>query len=224
MLSFKERESHKTFIIAHRGASAYEYENTLAAFRKAIDLQADAIELDIRKTKDDVLVVHHDAVLKNQIKPISEMTIGEIKDFNVRADYKVAIFEEVLSLCKDKISLDVELKEKGYEQAVVALALHYYKKENLMFSSFDKKTLQAIRTIDSQLCLGYLFYKPTMLKSIPDYVDFLLPNYTLCKAGYLKKLDTLDKPIIIWTIDKNKTKDKFKKKNIYALITNDPQE
>lgn len=52
-----------TLVIAHRGASLAERENTLAAFRRAGVLGADGVELDVRRTADDQLVVHHDAVL-----------------------------------------------------------------------------------------------------------------------------------------------------------------
>ena len=52
-----------TVVIAHRGASRAERENTLAAFERAVTMGADGIELDVRRTADDMLVVHHDAVL-----------------------------------------------------------------------------------------------------------------------------------------------------------------
>jgi glycerophosphoryl diester phosphodiesterase len=50
----------QTLVIAHRGASAYEPENTLAAFEKAIEMKADYIETDVHQTKDSVLVLMHD--------------------------------------------------------------------------------------------------------------------------------------------------------------------
>lgn len=222
MLSFKNISSNRTYIIAHRGASAYEHENTLEAFQKAIDMHADAIELDVRRTKDDVLIVHHDAALKNYSKPISEMTLLEIKEFNAQSDYQVPTLEEVLKLCSGNIALDIELKEMGYEKSVVDLALQYYTVENLLFTSFNKYSLDVIHTIDKNLSVGYLFHKPMLLKSIPQFVSFVLPNHALCKVGYLKQLDKLNKPIIIWTVDKQKTKEKYRQKNIFALITNDP--
>jgi glycerophosphoryl diester phosphodiesterase len=55
-----------TQIIAHRGASVAEPENTLAAFRRAVDMGADGIELDVRRTADDRLVVHHDPWLADR--------------------------------------------------------------------------------------------------------------------------------------------------------------
>ena len=51
---------NKVIVEAHRGASGYEHQNTMKAFDKAIELKADAIELDIRKTKDGKIVVVHD--------------------------------------------------------------------------------------------------------------------------------------------------------------------
>ncbi len=224
MLSFKNRNSNRTYIIAHRGASAYKHENTIEAFQKAIDMGADAIELDIRKSKDDVLLVHHDASLSQYEKPISKMIFSEIREFNKKSDYQVPTLKEVLLLCKDKISLDIELKEIGYEKSVVELALQYFMSENILFTSFRKKALEAIHAIDNNINAGYLFHKPLMLKSIPQFVDFVLPNHALCKVGYLNKLKKLSKPIIIWTVDKQKTKEKYKQRNIFALITNDPVE
>ncbi len=224
MLSFKNRHSNRTYIMAHRGASAYKHENTLEAFQKAIDMGADAIELDVRKTKDNVLLVHHDASFIKYDKPISEMMFSEIREFNKKSDYQVPTLKEVLVLCKDKIALDIELKEIEYEKSIVKLALEYFKSENLLFTSFEKKSLEAIYVIDKNINTGYLFHKPLMLKSIPQFIDFVLPNHGLSKVGYLKKLENLGKPIIIWTVDKQKTKEKYKQRNIFALITNDPIE
>ena len=222
MLSFKNINQHTTYTIAHRGASVFEYENTLKAFQKAIDLQADAIEFDVRKTKDDVLLVHHNASLKKHTKAISKMSYSEIKEFNASSDYKIPTLEEVLNLCSGKISLDIELKETGYEQSVVELALKFYNIENLLFTSFKKKSLKAINDFDSNISTGFLFHKPIIINSIPLFVDYVLPYSSLCKLGYLKKLEKFGKPIIIWTVDKPTTKEKYMQKNIFAIVTNDP--
>ena len=61
-------------VIAHRGASGYEYENSRAAFRRALMLDADGIELDVHATSDGLLVVHHDAELPG-FGPIAELTL-----------------------------------------------------------------------------------------------------------------------------------------------------
>jgi glycerophosphoryl diester phosphodiesterase len=73
-------------IIAHRGASALAPENTLAAFRQAIDAGADGIELDVRLAKDDVPVVFHDSTLRRLAKipnRVSDLTAGELSKIDV---------------------------------------------------------------------------------------------------------------------------------------------
>ena len=67
-------------VIAHRGASAVERENTLEAFRAAVRLNADGIELDVRRTANDVLVVHHDAHLPDG-RAIIELHDNELPDW-----------------------------------------------------------------------------------------------------------------------------------------------
>jgi len=222
MLSFQNRNFDKTVYIAHRGASVYEHENTLKAFQKAIDIQADAIELDVRKTKDNVLVVHHDVSIKSYKTVISKLNYFEIQEFNSSSKYHIPTLEEVLQLCKNKISLDIELKEVGYETLVVDVALKYFDKENILFTSFMKKSLEAIKKYDNDINCGFLFDKPIIPKLIPKDVEFLLPRSSLCKLGYLKLLQQLGKPIIVWTVDRIDKKEKFITQNIFGIITNDP--
>ena len=68
-----------TLVIAHRGASRAEPENTVAAFRRAVEMGAEGIELDVRRTADDALVVHHDAALADG-RVICETVVSELPD------------------------------------------------------------------------------------------------------------------------------------------------
>lgn len=63
MVLFAARMGLVTLIFAHRGASSVETENTVRAYRRAVEMGADGVELDVRRTADDVLVTHHDARL-----------------------------------------------------------------------------------------------------------------------------------------------------------------
>lgn len=72
-------------LIGHRGAKAYEPENTLRSFQKALEMGANAVELDVRKTKDDQLVVIHDADVKKTTNGkglVNELTLEEIKSLS----------------------------------------------------------------------------------------------------------------------------------------------
>ena len=71
--------------IGHRGARAYAPENTLASFKKALEIGVDAIELDVRKTKDNQIVVIHDEDVKRTTNGeglVCELTLKEIKGFS----------------------------------------------------------------------------------------------------------------------------------------------
>ena len=104
----------KKLVIAHRGASVLARENTLEAFQKAIDLRADMIEFDVRRTQDRHYVIHHDPHIAG--KPLNEMTLREVREIARTLDFHVPELEEVLALTRGKIGLDIELKEEGYEQ------------------------------------------------------------------------------------------------------------
>lgn len=67
----------KTMVVAHRGASGHAPENTLLAFQKAIDMGADCIETDIRRTKDGIIVLFHDEKING--KKVNEITFEELR-------------------------------------------------------------------------------------------------------------------------------------------------
>ena len=110
-------------IIAHRGASYLAPENTLAAFRKAMEIGADGVEMDVQKTLDGGLVIHHDYIidLHTDISGrIYDMTEGELKDLDFGSwkdvaykDEKIATLAEALALCKSLEGCTVQLELKS---------------------------------------------------------------------------------------------------------------
>jgi glycerophosphoryl diester phosphodiesterase len=99
--------------IAHRGASAYEPENTLRAFERAIQMGATMLELDIHLSMDVHPVVIHDAKVSkttNGKGHISEMTLKQIKELNAGKGEQVPTLTEVIDLARDRAKLYIELK------------------------------------------------------------------------------------------------------------------
>jgi glycerophosphoryl diester phosphodiesterase len=88
-------------VIAHRGASGYEYENSRAAFRRAVMLDADGVELDVHVTRDGAVVVHHDAEVPG-FGPISEMTLAEARQVRIRNGETLPLLAEILELVGDR--------------------------------------------------------------------------------------------------------------------------
>src|ERR1700692_4296731 len=97
-------------VIAHRGASRDAPANTPAAFEAAIAVGADAVELDVRRTADVVLVVHHNASRRGV--PLTLLTYSALVRLSRNEPPRL---DTVLDLCAGRIALDIEVKEPGYE-------------------------------------------------------------------------------------------------------------
>lgn len=105
--------SRKTEIIAHRGASGMEIENTLEAVKRAIDLKSDAVEVDIWRTKDDSLVVFHDrntGRLSDDTLEIPESTFQELRNIDLVHDRKIPNLRDVLEMLPNDKRLFIEIK------------------------------------------------------------------------------------------------------------------
>ncbi len=126
-------------IIAHRGASGLVGEdNTLCAFERAIDLGADFIELDIRKTKDEVLVCFHDPGIGGE----SLSTLSH-EELIARVKTKVPTLREAIALCRGRIGMLMELKEGGYEQQILDLIEEQKVTSPIQLQSFSENTVRA---------------------------------------------------------------------------------
>ncbi|HEY8259563.1 MAG TPA: glycerophosphodiester phosphodiesterase [Gemmatimonadales bacterium] len=88
-------------VIAHRGASGYEYENSRAAFRRAVMLDADGVELDVHATRDGGIVVHHDAEVPGA-GPIAHLSLAEARQVRLRNGETLPLLSEVLELLYDR--------------------------------------------------------------------------------------------------------------------------
>ncbi len=113
-------------VISHRGEHLSHPENTLAAYRAAIDLGADYFEADVRTTADGHLVLMHDSTVDrttNGKGPVSKLTFAEIRKLSVRGE-KVPTFDEALSVAHGRINVYVDAKSISAEDLVAALDRH----------------------------------------------------------------------------------------------------
>src|SRR5919204_158423 len=128
--------SSSCLVIAHRGAwgpaaPSAPVENTLEAFEAAIALGADMIELDVRRTRDGRLVAFHDARVKTV--PTGSLRYDALKAKGTKS--RPPLLQDVLELTKDRIALNLEIKEPGYVAQIIAL-LRPFGLENCLLSSF----------------------------------------------------------------------------------------
>ncbi len=225
----------KQVIFAHRGASGLvKHENTMEAFEKSVELKADGIELDIRKTKDQkIVVIHNDSI--NDLK-ICDLTYDEIKKITLRENYIIPLFEDVLKFSKSRILLDIEVKESGYEKEIIDLVLKYLKYDEFYLRSFHKESVKLFKELDKNITTVLLLggdngkgFKGRCKEIFPNsYIkytkcDIISPHYRLLLFGFIKRMHIKKIPVIVWTVNEEKRMyDILHKKKADGIITNFP--
>ncbi|MGQ9838266.1 MAG: glycerophosphodiester phosphodiesterase [Cyanobacteriota bacterium] len=235
-------------VIAHRGDHTQAEENTLEAFTAAIDIGADQIELDVRRSQDGILLVFHDADLGGQ--PLATLTWTEIQT----RQPMIPTLKQTLLHLKDKITLDIELKEAGYEEQVLTLIRDIlspeYSAEHCVITSFLPQVIQQVKTQDSQLKVGLLIDRKVTqsqdsqiqndlqiqdlqnlqtteytTRSLLQYsrdlgADFLAPHYSWINPEFLNFATQAGIPLYVWTVnDPEQMRVCFQSQIIQGLIT-----
>lgn len=143
-------------VIAHRGASGYEYENSLAAFRRAVMLDADGVELDVHASRDGRLVVHHDPALPG-LGPISGLDLAAIREARLPNGEPVPLLSDVLDLMGDR---DVWVEVKGlapaWDRALLATLDHGPVPHRYAVHSFDHRLVARLGQVRPGLRRGVL--------------------------------------------------------------------
>lgn len=230
---------YKSKIFAHRGIHNNKDvpENSLKAFKLAMNKNI-PIELDIHLTKDNQLVVFHDDNLirmTNQDKNVTDLTIEELKTYNLlNTKEKIPTLEEVLSLVKGKVLIDIEIKGKKRINTLVNQLLKELEKYNgeIIIKSFNPKIVKELKTKTRKYPIGLLithnsndkiynlFSKTNIFLHYtkPDFIAIskkLINNKSLQK--YITKL-----PVLIWTIKDNNEITNINNKNFIYIANSLP--
>jgi glycerophosphoryl diester phosphodiesterase len=147
-------------ILAHRGAARVAPENTVEAFVAAGALGADGVELDVHRTADGALVVHHDADARG-VGVLAERTEAEIR----AARPEIPTLEEALDACAGML-VNIEVKNlpgdadydpgEGVAGAVVALLVGRERRDDVLVSSFNLASADRVRELDAAIPTGFL--------------------------------------------------------------------
>ncbi|MGH7507956.1 MAG: glycerophosphodiester phosphodiesterase [Gemmatimonadales bacterium] len=128
-------------VIAHRGASGYEYENSRAAFRRAVMLDADGVELDIHATRDGGIVVHHDAELPG-IGPIAQLSLAEARQVRIRNGEPLPALTEILELVGNRdVWVEVKSLPAAHDHAFLTVLDQGPAPERYAVHSFDHRVV-----------------------------------------------------------------------------------
>ena len=213
--------------IGHRGARAYEPENTLRSFQRAIELGVDAVELDVRKTKDNELVVIHNADVNKTTDgtgSVNELTLDEIKRLVTEKGEKVPTLAEVLDFVGKRVKILIELKEVGTEEQVLGLISQKGLMDNVIIASFHEEALKKVRELNAEVATGliYVNHKNPIPSALDLKVNYLLSLYRFTHAVNVKKAHEKGLKVIVWTINRKEEVAEYMKKGVDGIASDRP--
>lgn len=211
----------KPVVFAHRGASKYAPENTLASFHKALKMGAQALELDITLSRDGEIVVIHDDTLDrttNGSGAVADLTLDEIKSFDAgshfSAEYageKIPTLKEVFELVGSEALINIELKNAGKRntelvQKAAALVKSMKLQETIIFSSFYLQNVRGIQKAIPECPVGLLTL-PGFLGNVEIGLlggispDMIHPHFSSLTAKFIQRQHAHLKRVHTYTVN-----------------------
>lgn len=221
----------QTLVVGHRGAAAYQPENTLESFREAIRCQAVAAECDIYTDKDGGVVIMHDSTLDRTTTlkgKVAETSTADLKAAGVPflEDYTKVTKDKIVSVIEIKAGVDIEAK-----------TIAHLKKEKMLdqtiIFSFNSEIIKKVKELEPSLYAVWLVGAPgkpgdygdkvfTTVSAIKaDAIGVAYPNTTaeLVQETHAKRM-----PIFVWTVPPGPEVDRLKGLKVNFIITNHPRD
>lgn len=234
-------------IVAHRGSSGTAPENTLAAFRLAVEERADVVELDVRMTRDFFLVVHHDqdiARTTNGEGKIWDYSLQELRAFDAGLWFdqkfkgeRVPTLRQVMELLPPHVLLNIEMKTDGeprprkqiaLEEACILAIMEKKYEERTIVSSFDHSYLKRFHHLYPSIKTGVLYLPAENAGSSPSaLVKQLGASAFICSKSQITRALIEDAheqniPVGCYTINTPQELEAAMKLDVDAVITNFP--
>lgn len=225
-------------ISAHRGSSKNWPENTIPAFEAAIREKADWIELDVQATSDGVLVVFHDSSLYRLTgvgKRVGDLTLAELEELDVGrwkgpefTGTRIPQLWEVFVLCKDRVRLNVEIKEDAYTlrnpitQQVVELIQAYDMSDQCMITAYMRTTLEQVKKLDPSIRTALLCDSREQLVYDAPEVDVLSVWAPLLTSAEVERANFAGKRVIAWPADTEEDWAHLKMIGVDNVMASDP--
>jgi glycerophosphoryl diester phosphodiesterase len=232
----------RPLVIGHRGASALAPENTMAAFKLAIQHQADAIEFDVKLSSDKQVVIIHDSRVDrttNGIGKVSDLTLARLNELDAGSKFasaftgeKIPTLNQVFESLGKQILMNIELTNystpmDGLVEHVVELVRFHGLEDHVLFSSFYSRNLKAAQRLMPQVPCGLLTY-PGWLGFFPRNFGWrkrfqaLHPHLSDVSAILVNRSHSADKRIHVWTVNGEIEIQRILDLNVDGIFTDDP--
>jgi glycerophosphoryl diester phosphodiesterase len=191
----------------HRGAAGLEPENTLRAITVAIENGMDYAEIDVRRTKDNKIVVIHDEKVdrtSNGTGFVCDMTLSELKKLDFGKGEKIQTLQEVIDFVKGKCKLIIEIKEPTTEVAIAEIIEKKKLQDDCYVISFYHTSVKMIKAYCQKLHTGVLFVgEPVNMAEMVKQAnaEVAVANYHYVTPQVVSKLHNAGLKIFVWNCD-----------------------
>ncbi len=217
----------KVLVIGHRGACGYYPENTILSLSKAIEMGVDAVEFDVRMTRDGVLVLFHDEKLDRLLKQsgyLREKTYSYISRFTIRGE-KIPTLEEALQFLRDKnVKIVIEIKEPDtVERILDVVKKSGIDKSRILFVSFHHEILHIPKS--ENYSVGAIFVcRPRSLRSMfSDFVpDVVLPRQDMLDPGLVREAHDMNVLVGTWVVNDERDLDRVVRLGVDMVASDYP--
>ena len=228
--------------VAHRGASGNFPENTRLAFEKAIEAEADMIEMDCQLTRDGHIVVFHDDRLKRtagvsgtvrskSLEQLKKLDIGQWKKKSFKGE-QVLTLEEVLMIIAGKVDLCLDIKQFDDSQPGIELKLlftlsHYDYLDQTIFSSFNYQCLDRVRGFAPEARIGVIYGAGVKEDPLRAAERLNASSFHVQKEVAVRPL--LDKAweagldVHVWTVNNVHDMEKFASLGVQGIVSDYPE-
>ena len=226
----------KILIFGHAGGKITGPENTLKAFKKAIQLKADYIELDLRLSKDNEIVIFHDPDtfdITGVPGLVKDKTLKELKTLNVGEGEKMTSFKEVINLANNKINLLLHIAATHMEDQIISLLKEYNYLENTIVSCMIHRYLFRYRMLEPNLKLAALenlyseelanwdIRKKLIESAVKNNFYAINPEYHIVDALFINYAHERNLKIYPWTVNEETIMRKLIDLGVDGIITDD---
>ncbi len=227
------------WVVAHRGASGHAPENTLAAFRRAVELGAKFIETDLQLSRDTHLVAMHDDTLDRTTSGrglVHGLTLSQLRELDAGswfdrrfAGERIPTLEEIIQFARESdVVFFLELKPGdgwAIEHALVGALRETQATAQVMILSFDAAILAAVRKLEPTLMTGFLFsgwYNDVVERAVRAGARQLAPRGDLVTPDLIRQAQQADLQVVTWTINEPAHMRKLIAAGVDGIITDYP--
>jgi glycerophosphoryl diester phosphodiesterase len=218
--------------IGHRGAPVLVPPgNTLASLRKALDVGAQMLEVDVRRTRDDVLVINHDAVrmVAGQETALEALTYAEWQAYTEDTEAPLTALEPVFDLvARSRAGLMLDFKEPGTE-ALVARAVRAsgLPMERILIAGASESSRRILRALDPRIPLSLSLGSESTATFDANFLaeidtDAVTWHHRLFTAGIVKALLARDLRVYAWTVNLTEDMRRLRAMGVTGIITDSP--